>query len=168
MTQIILVKLLHFFFFLHLVRCSKQLLLSGPFKKKRLFNYLAVSGLSCGMQDLHCIRRGPLWWCTDFLAAACRLSGSVAGGILVPRPGIKPESSAVQGEFLTAGPPGKSLSGPLKMPTLLGCLESTHWSLLCCRFWIFPYPTYPLSRLPAKSFLCIYCVPGTHRPVGLA
>ena len=37
------------------------------------------------------------------------LSCSVACGILVPLPGIKPESPASQGGFLTTGPVGKSL-----------------------------------------------------------
>ena len=36
-----------------------------------------------------------LWWPTE-------------GGILVPRPGIEPMSPALEGEFLTAGPPGKT------------------------------------------------------------
>ena len=31
-------------------------------------------------------------------------------GILVPRPGIEPKSPALEGRFLTTGPPGKSLS----------------------------------------------------------
>ena len=39
---------------------------------------------------------------------ARRLSCSVACGILVPRPGIKPSPSALEGGFLTTGPPGKS------------------------------------------------------------
>ena len=30
-------------------------------------------------------------------------------GFLVPRPGIKPKFPALQGRFLTTGPPGKSL-----------------------------------------------------------
>ena len=33
----------------------------------------------------------------------------MAHGILVPRPGIKPTSPALEGGFLTLGPPGKSL-----------------------------------------------------------
>ena len=32
-----------------------------------------------------------------------------ACGILVPQPGIKPTAPALEGEVLTAGPPGKSL-----------------------------------------------------------
>ena len=38
-----------------------------------------------------------------------RLSWHVACGILVPQSGIKPMSPALQGRFLTAGPPRKSL-----------------------------------------------------------
>ena len=36
--------------------------------------------------------------------------GPKACGILAPQPGIKPSPSAVKGEVLTTGPPGKSLS----------------------------------------------------------
>ena len=41
-------------------------------------------------------------------AAVHEPSCSEACGVLVPLPGIKPESAALQGKFLTAGPPGKS------------------------------------------------------------
>ena len=34
----------------------------------------------------------------------------MASGILVPRPGIKLTSLALQGKFLTTGPPGESLT----------------------------------------------------------
>ena len=37
------------------------------------------------------------------------LSCPPACGILVPRPGIKPTTFALEGGFLTTGPPGKSL-----------------------------------------------------------
>ena len=37
------------------------------------------------------------------------LSCSLAHGILVPRPGIEPASLALEGRFLTTGPPGESL-----------------------------------------------------------
>ena len=43
------------------------------------------------------------------VAATRRLSCPVACGILVPWPGIKPVSPALEGRFLTTGPPGKSL-----------------------------------------------------------
>lgn len=36
-----------------------------------------------------------------------------AGGILAPQPGIKPSPSALEGNILTTGPPGKSLPGYL-------------------------------------------------------
>ena len=38
----------------------------------------------------------------------------VACGILVPPPGIEPASPALEGRFLTTGPPGKSLYNLLK------------------------------------------------------
>ena len=45
---------------------------------------------------------------TGCLVVAHRLSCPVACGILVPQPGIKPMSPALQGRFLTTEPPGKS------------------------------------------------------------
>ena len=39
------------------------------------------------------------------VVAAHELSGPLACRILVPRPGIKPTSSALEGRFLTTGPP---------------------------------------------------------------
>ena len=39
-----------------------------------LINYVAASGPSCGMQDLHCIMRGLPSWCPDPLVVACGLS----------------------------------------------------------------------------------------------
>ena len=43
----------------------------------------------------------PLFWGhTSLLPEPC--------GILVPRPGMKPTSPALEGRFLTTGPPGKS------------------------------------------------------------
>ena len=47
--------------------------------------------------------------CTDFpLVAGCGLSCPGACGILVSQPGIKSVSPALEGSFLTPGPPGKS------------------------------------------------------------
>ena len=40
--------------------------------------------------------------------------GHRAYGILVPRPGIEPAPSALEGEVLTTGPAGKSLNKVLK------------------------------------------------------
>ena len=44
---------------------------------------------------------------TGSVVVARGLSCSAACGILVPRPGIEPVSPALQGRFLTTGPPGK-------------------------------------------------------------
>ena len=55
---------------------------------------LAASGLSWGMWDLCCI----VWDCS--LWCGCE--------ILIPQPGMEPPSPALQGGFLTTGPPGKS------------------------------------------------------------
>ena len=75
-----------------------------------LFIYLAVSGLRCSMQDLRC----GVWDLSlrhaGSLVAARSLSCPTACGILVPRPGIEPVSLALEGGFLTTGPPGKSQS----------------------------------------------------------
>ena len=38
----------------------------------------------------------------------CELSYPAARGILLPRPGIEPMYPALEGGFLTTGPPGKS------------------------------------------------------------
>ena len=70
--------------------------------------YLAASGVSCGMWDLLCIMWGLLLWCTDSLVVL-GLSGPAGCGVLVPGSGIEPQSPALEGGFLTAGPPGKSL-----------------------------------------------------------
>ena len=42
------------------------------------------------------------------VVAGTWISCSMAGGIFVPQPGIEPMSPALQGRFLTTGPPGKS------------------------------------------------------------
>ena len=52
-----------------------------------------------------------LLWYTGSVVMAHRLSYSVACGILVPRPGIEPESPALEGRLSTNGLPGKSQSG---------------------------------------------------------
>ena len=77
--------------------------------------FITTSDCWEAMQDL-------LWWHMNPLAVAHGLrnvwaqqlavhglSCSSAYGILVPQSGIKPVSSALQGGFLTTGPPGKSV-----------------------------------------------------------
>ena len=43
----------------------------------------------------------------DSVVGVLGFSCCPACGILVPQPGIKPESPPLQGGFLTTGPPGK-------------------------------------------------------------
>ena len=50
-----------------------------------------------------------LFRCMTSLLVVRGFSCSMAYGILVPQPGIEPTSPALQSEFLTTRPPGKSL-----------------------------------------------------------
>ena len=69
--------------------------------------YLALWGPSCSTQDL-CFLMWIFCWGPWTSSCVFRSPSSVPRGILVSRPGIKPVSPALQGEFLTAGPPSKS------------------------------------------------------------
>ena len=82
--------------------------------------------ISCSTQDLCCviwIFHGSTWTLsscgTASVVAVLGLSCSAACGILVPHPGIKFESLALQGKFLTTGPPGKSLHMTFSIPICL-------------------------------------------------
>ena len=55
---------------------------------------------------LHCRVQAPE--CAGSKVVVLEHICSVTCGILVPWPGIKPKSLALQGRFLTTGPPGKS------------------------------------------------------------
>ena len=70
--------------------------------------YLAASGLSYGTWNFHCIMQDLSLQTVGSLVTVHGLNCSVACGNLVPRPGIEPESSALQGGSLTTGRPGKS------------------------------------------------------------
>ena len=65
------------------------------------------------------------------VVAVCRLSCFSACGILVPRPGIRPASSTLQGRFLSSGPPGKSHFLLLLMSSKAVELQETHLAHLC-------------------------------------
>ena len=65
--------------------------------------FLAVSGLSCSMGYLRCGTWALQLWFEGLVARG------IACGILVSQVGIEPMSPALQGGFLTPGPPGKSL-----------------------------------------------------------
>ena len=72
------------------------------------FFNLAASGLSCSL-------RNPSLPCAGSLVVARGLGYPVSCKILVPPPGIKLSSPALEGGFLTTRPPGKSLPwSPLK------------------------------------------------------
>ena len=57
------------------------------------------------------------------------LSCSAACGILVSRPGMEPTSPALQGRFLTTGPPGKSLKW-----IILRAMKILQWFLYLFKF----------------------------------
>ena len=52
---------------------------------------------------------------TILLLFYVRFFGHKACGILAPQPGIEPAPPALEGEILTAGPPGKSITSYLMM-----------------------------------------------------
>ena len=66
-----------------------------------LFTYLWLCGCCCSK---------------DAAVVAQRLRCSQACGILVPQPGVEPTSPALEGRFLTTGPPGKSPGACLSFP----------------------------------------------------
>ena len=73
-------------------------------------------------------------------------------GILDPRPGIEPRFPALEGGFLTAGPPAQSLfrlvcfSSEVSMPLI--------WALLCI------LPSNQSSFLPLTLYLLVYTFVG--------
>ena len=64
-------------------------------------------------QNLHCGGRAPECMCS--VVVALGLSCPEICGILVPQPGMKPMSPALEGRILTTGPPGKSWHMLLKV-----------------------------------------------------
>ena len=75
-----------------------------------------VVGCSCGMWGLS-TQAQQLWH--------MGLVAHIACGILVPRPGFEPASPALEGRFLTTGPPGKSPISPVL--TQLAFLQISLW-----------------------------------------
>ena len=87
-----------------------------------------VSSRACGLSNCH------------------RLSCPMASEILVPWWGIEPASSALEGEFLTTGSPGKSPDNKFYSNSILGfmsCRNSSfsHWPI----WWQF---TCQMAKLP--------------------
>ena len=67
-----------------------------------IYLFLAALFLSCDMRDFFFLVHGLL-----SKTVAHGFSCPEAYGILVPGPGVKPASPALEGGFLTTGPPGK-------------------------------------------------------------
>ena len=88
---------------MHILVCIFFLVCILTLFLKKIFVYLAVSGLCCGTWDLSFHLEG------FSLVMVRGLSCHKARGTLVPRSEIEPTSPAVEGGFLTTGPPGKSL-----------------------------------------------------------
>ena len=88
-----------------------------------VYLFLAASGLSCGTRDLSLQHAGSFVAACGLLSScgeqATERTGSVVAargiscpatcGIFVRQPGIESTSPALEGGFLTTGPPGKSL-----------------------------------------------------------
>ena len=105
-------------------------------------------GLSCNTQGLRCIIRDFFISAHNSLVAACGFSCSKACGILVPWPGIEPESPALQGGFSTLDHQG-SPSNTLPLSLLQILTQDLH-SLL--HFWIL-FQHLPLLEPPGASCL---------------
>ena len=118
-----------------------------------VFVYLAAPGLSCSTWDLCCLMRDLLLWCTGSLVVARRFSCSTAHEILVPWPGIEPASRALQGKFLTSGPPGESHNAVLLTGVTMVYIRLTE---------ITHPPWLTLSPLPIISPFTPSPVPGNH------
>ena len=96
-----------------ILRCLQAYLSEGPAHRPAGYLSLPHCFLSQLKKNFFCFVLVVLGCqCSSWasLIAGCGLSCPVACGILVPRPGIRLESPALEGGFLTTGPPGKSLS----------------------------------------------------------
>ena len=93
---------------------------------------LPALGLSCSAWDFCCIMRDLPLQQLNSLVAVCKLSCSTACGILVSQAGIEPISPALQGRFLTTGPPGKSPGTASSASSSLYCTGTKHSSPSSC------------------------------------
>ena len=86
--------------------------------------------------------------------------GLEACGILAPRPGIEPAPSALEGEVITTGPPGKSLSFNSKVfLTWMMCWQSE--ILLYIISMISNSQNHADSDMKNKTLLYAYIVQGS-------
>ena len=77
----------------------------------KIYLNLSASGLSCSTQGLSS-------WCEGLSCPTC--------GILVPQPGTELTSLALEGRFLTTGPPGKSHQESVILMHDPGCFDADH------------------------------------------
>ena len=102
------------FFFFFCLRQSGLGCKLGIFIASRGLLVVAHRLSSCGAQaperlgSIVCDTCALQLWPPCSAVAVHGLSCPAACGILVPRPGIEPASPALEGGFLTTGPPGKS------------------------------------------------------------
>ena len=104
---------------------------------------MAASGLSCGKWDLRCVALASLvvalglfsncgTWALERMGSvvvARGLSCPVACGILVPQAAIEPASPALEGGFLTTGPPGSPCNVIIKYVININTLPRTVFEL---------------------------------------
>ena len=88
-----------------------------------------ISGLSICSIDLYfCLVDHFLKVFIEFVTiqfVASVLALAARHGIFAPRPGIEPAPPALEGEVLTTGPPGKSLSPHLRLKQCIKCHPCT-------------------------------------------
>ena len=103
---------------------------------RHLASFIAAHGLtSCGAWALELV---------DSVAVAGELGCPVACGILVPGPGVKPVTPALQGGFLTTGLPGKYL----EVVSLMEQINTTMgmWHLITDSSNVFSYSSGRIIR----------------------
>ena len=120
---------------------------------------LAALGLPCSLQCSLVLALGLipaacellLLWCTGSSVTGCRLSCPLTSGLLVPGPGIKPASPALEGRFLTTGPPGLGLE--------CCCCSVTQSCLTLCNpmDYSMPGPPFPHYLLEFAQ-VCIHWI----------
>lgn len=67
-------------------------------------------------------------------------------GVLIPQPGIEPHSPALRGEFLTAGPPGKSQEFTFHI------WYFTHLALFSLKKWRSSYSIWKLKLITSSCY----------------
>ena len=118
---------------------------------------MAASSLRCGYTDLSwyvdssCGTQAQYLWCAGSVLVACRLSCSVACGILVPWPGIEPAYAALQGGFLITGPPGKSLTECFDFTQIHYGMQLRRASIGRARWFLLKLIHLPLQSRPSPS-----------------